>query len=174
MTLNNIRVGFYNLNYEKGFTLKIISNKLISWFTSSFKNKFNGKWRNTPSHCELIYTNCNNHTKMFSADLFKNKVRIKDYKPKKESQWQLVGVEINKEQLVEASEVIESLLGKKYDLWALLFFVTGINFQNSKRWFCSEVLVHILSCLGNRQAMELTPHKTSPKKLYETLTSKKL
>lgn len=155
------QVGFYNLNHERGWSLKIVLNKAIAWFCADFKAKFNGKWREVPSHCELIYNG-----KMFSADCFSNRVRVKDFKPKKATQWELVDLgEIDKSG--EGIATIDVLCGARYDYFALLFFVTGINFQSKKRWFCSEVVVAVLQSMG--LFGDLTPHKVSPAKFYKIL-----
>lgn len=158
-----MKVGFYNLNHEKGFTLKIIINKLIAWFCADFKDKFNGKWRDVPSHCEFVY--CDNSVNyMFSADLFRNEVRIKPFKPKSESQWTLIGVECG-----DFADFIEATLGCKYDFTGLLYFATGINWQISHRWFCSELVTALLQNAGCDCVSGLTPHKVTPKDLYKKL-----
>ena len=154
-------IGFYNLCNERKFTLKVLINKAISWFCADFKSKFNGKWREVPSHCEIIFES----ELMFSADLFRNEVRIKRFNPQNSGHWTLISANCGE---IDA-EFMSETLGKKYDFWALFYFVSGFSLQSKNRWFCSELICAALQNANCAAMQGLIPHKTSPKMLYDIL-----
>jgi hypothetical protein len=178
MVLNDVKIGFYFLNYEKGWGKKVLLNKAISWFCAPFKAKFNGKWREIPSHCELIFTDSAGVLKMISADCFGGGVRIKNFKPKSEKQWVLMPLsalrgasfsgDLGAAEKAELESAIKSTLGKKYDFGGLFYFFTGLTiFESRPKWFCSELITHFLQSVNFCE--NLTPKKTSPARLFESL-----
>lgn len=69
--------------------------------------------------------------------------------------WDIVEVELTKD-----LHWLQSQLGKKYDWLGILGYIT-FNFENPKRWYCSELAAAALG-IGNRQV--------SPGELYEKIT----
>lgn len=82
--------------------------------------------------------------------------------------WDVVEVaEVTHNQFVDMAWYINTAVnGKKYD-WAGIFgFVINLTTQNQKRWFCSEVCLHVLQqTLRTFRGHE--PSQISPNRLFE-------
>jgi hypothetical protein len=132
-------------------------DKLIRWYTSPFRWKFNGKWKDTFSHVELVF---NNGT-MFSASQYENQVRIKPYHGAGKAWIEYhLPLSVSEEKIL--SQRAKKLLGKSYDYRGVLGFIFG-NKDLQDSWFCSEVCVYLLHHVG--LCRDLTPSKTSPNDL---------
>jgi len=143
-----------------------IVDKLIAWWTSSLSNKINGKWRNTYSHVEILFSD----NIMYSASQYENKTRFKNHNIHSDS-WKRINIIMSSvdEEKVRDFCIKECL--KPYDYAGVLGFVFLIK-QDKNKWFCSEVCTKALQVTGLIEG--LISYKTSPNKLYERVTDEKL
>ena len=154
-----MKVTFYG-NRQGNFV-----DKAIRWWTSNFKDKFNGAWRDSYSHSELLFSD----GVMFSASQYNNSTRFTNKNPKSIA-WVDVEVGITWEQEKLVRKFCQKQDGKKYDYLGVLGFVIG-NSDAPNRWFCSEVCVRALQEAGLFEGV--TPSKVSPNQLYNLLKEKK-
>jgi len=150
-----MKVVFYGNKHGNFF------DKAIRWWTSSAKDKLNGKWRDSFSHVELLFSD----EMMFSASQYKNATRFEIHSLTSKA-WVRVDVDVSfwEEEIIR--EWCESIAGKKYDYFGVVGFVFGLRHQREK-WFCSEVCTAALQRVGMCDFIE--PHHVSPNKLYRLL-----
>ena len=137
------------------------TDKVIRWKTASWKQRFNGSWKDLPSHVELLFSN----NEMFSASQYENKVRYKQCNTKAKC-WTGIHIECDEHKV---KEWCDKHVGKKYDYMGVLGFVLPFIHDNKNKWFCSEIC-----CEALKQNTDLIPKvvissKTSPAKLKEII-----
>lgn len=137
-----MKVIFYG-NHHGNFV-----DKAIRWWTSSAKDKFNGKWRDSFSHVELLFSD----GMMFSASQYENATRFKSHSITSEA-WMRVDVDIR----YWEEEIVRE--------WC--YSVFGLREDRSK-WFCSEVCAAALQRVG--MCDWIKPEHVSPNKLYRMIT----
>lgn len=78
---------------------------------------------------------------------------------------------INVSQIVEEKLilVLEKQLGKPYDYFGLISFPFKPKWNNSNRWFCSELIAYALSEVGYIKTKKF--YRISPKYLYNLVKS---
>lgn len=151
-----IKIAFYKIkdNEKAGFL-----DKAIAFFTSSFKEKINGEFLNSYSHCEIIIDDL-----MISSSFRDGGVRIKKFNNSKK--WDLVEIKNVSEEKIKAFLYEE--LGKKYDylgVLGILFF----NKDNENKWFCSELCLKALQIGGIYKLGKFNASNTSPNRLFKQL-----
>lgn len=143
-----MKVIFHKLNNERYF------GKLIGWWTSPFTWKFNGKWKDTFSHTELLFSD----GKMFSASQYSNSTRYTKHRFNEEN-WAYKHVVITSEQEEIIRKWCDSQVGKEYDYAGAAGFV--IPFRQARgKWFCSEVVTAALHKVDMLRSFK--PSKMSP------------
>ena len=147
-----MQVIFYKARYGN------LADKLIAWWTSSTKDKFNGKWLGSYSHVELLFDD----GVMFSASQYDNAVRFKKYHPS--NRWEQVDISGGSEDLI--IKFCESIEGGAYDWWGIAGFIAPVN-DSLDKWFCSEVCTQAL--IVGRYIDYVDSAKISPNKLYRML-----
>lgn len=138
-------------------------DKLIRWWTSSTMDKFNGMWKDSYSHVELLFED----GLMFSASQYENSTRFKPYNHESTS-WTHIYLPTAQEPMIR--EFCELEAGKKYDYLGVAGFVIGVR-DHSSKWFCSEICTEALivsGCLGR-----IDSAKVSPNDLFKILTKRK-
>ena len=127
-------------------------DKLIAFYTSTLYEKITGKWLDTYSHVELLFSD----GYMFSASqrtgLTAYRKHILDFE-----KWEYIDIEVDEK---EVRALANKYAGKAYDYLGVISFL-GIGKQEDKKWFCSEV---VAKCLGYKNT------KISPNGLYRLLT----
>lgn len=145
---------FLKVNREKA-TLK---EKFISFWTSDFKNKLNGEWKNGFSHCEIFFEG-----EKYSSTYQNNQgVRIDTHT--KSNSWEYIELEV----VPDCVEFIRDCLGLKYDFLGILGFVIPIK-AREKKWFCSELCCEALKIGGCKQLWGVKAEQVSPNRLYKLL-----
>ena len=150
-----MRVIFYG-NREGNFL-----DSLIRWWTSPLIEKINGKWRDSYSHVELLFSD----GMMFSASQYENSTRFKKFNGG--SAWKILDISTHAHEEFNVRDFCTSEDNKPYDYKGVLGFISPLQHSKDK-WFCSEIgtagLQRAWKCMG------LTPSTTSPNKLYRYLT----
>jgi len=117
-------------------------DKLVRWYTSSFKEKLNGDWKWLPSHCEILF----NNKISFSADSDEDLVRFK-YRNyiSEDTSWSIVHVNLShgadEDTVYKYCETKEGL---KYDYAGIFAFFTPFVRQNKNKYFCSEICAEVI------------------------------
>ena len=137
-------------------------DKIIAWWTSSINEKVTGKWKDTFSHCELLFTD----GLMFSASQYENRTRYKIHN-KDSYNWVRLPIECSVVNENKVRAFCDSIEGASYDYKGILGFITGIK-DDSTKWFCSEVCTTGLQSIG--EVSNLDAYRTSPNDLYKELT----
>lgn len=109
-----------------------ILDRVIRWKTATWKQRFNGSWKDLPSHCELVFSD----GMMFSASSRENIVRFKKHSFTGKA-WDRIELCTNKEK--DIREWCETKEGLKYDYLGVLGFVIPFIKDRKNRWFCSEI-----------------------------------
>lgn len=151
-----MQVVFYGNHYGH------LGSKLIRWWTSSTKDKFNGKWRDSVSHCEILFSD----GMMFSASQYENTTRFKKHSMTGKA-WIRLPLSVTSEEEIIVRSFCESQIGKKYDYLGVFGFVFK-NADDPDKEFCSEVSTKALQQIG--LVMDLVPSKTSPNALHLAIT----
>jgi hypothetical protein len=123
----------YLIGY-KGEGLK--GDKLIKLYSSSWKERFNGEWRNKYSHTEVLFSN----DMMFSASQYEGRVRFKPHKYNEEL-WDYIPLDYLDESIVKKNAYLYE--GLPYDYLGVFGFL-AFGIQDPRSWFCSEVCAEIL------------------------------
>jgi len=155
-----MQLAFYG-NRWGGF-----GNKLIRWWTSSMKDKFNGKWKDSFSHVELLFSD----GMMFSASQYENNTRFKKHSYTGHA-WIRVPIKMSKEEEKKIREYCESVDGAEYDYLGVLGFLLPFSAGLKSKWFCSEVCTMGLQQVG--MCNKLDSSKTSPNDLYREIQNGK-
>jgi len=154
-----MRVLFYG--NRKGNNL----DKVIRWWTSSFKDKINGAWKDSFSHVELEFSDgvC------FSASPREGICRFKVINTN-DKPW--VAIDTPVPPALENKLRLECgrLEGIPYDYIGILGFIFRTPDQESKL-FCSEVVTDRFQSIGVI-ANTINSGKVSPNSLYKILNSK--
>ena len=137
-----------------------LGDKVIRWWTSSWENKLNGKWKDSYSHVELLFDD----TTMFSASQYENLTRFAMYN--KSDAWTEMTLNISKARETLVYSHCRRLEGSEYDYLGVLGFVFG-NRDSRDEWFCSEVVVDALQRIGCLKGVKAS--KVSPNALYSLL-----
>lgn len=138
-------------------------DRVVSWWTSPFSSKFNGQWRYTYSHCEVIKKEADGSYLMYSASSRNNDgVRVKKHSYN-EASWEYISVPDLNEEL--AIKFIKTQVGKKYDWMGIFGFVSPLADHESK-WFCSEIVLRALQIAGSVHLGQYNCNRTSPNRLY--------
>jgi len=138
-------------------------DKLIRWWTSPTKDKFNSKWKDSYSHVELLFSD----GFMFSASQYENSTRFKRYNTDSTS-WD--HIDLPDDQEPQLREFCGQEAGKGYDYLGIAGFVFGVR-DHSNKWFCSEICTEALivsGCLEHTNSA-----KVSPNGLFKILTKRK-
>jgi hypothetical protein len=109
------------------------------------------------SHVELVFSD----GVSFSSSQWDGGVRFKKINYSHKERWGFIELEIAEEKEQELREKCEKLVGKKYDWLGIMFdqFIP-LNTQDSDRWWCSEIVAHIL---------DIEPERVSPNRLYRRM-----
>jgi len=115
-------------------------DKVIQWWTADWKQKWNGEWRNVPSHVELEV----------DGFLWSASTRYPYWYRKRKVQWnvkswRIYQLDTSEEEERRVKEKAESMLGMKYD-WLNIFGgdVLKLNVENPKRITCDESVAILL------------------------------
>lgn len=109
-------------------------DKLIRFKTATWTERLNGKWKDLPSHVELLF----NDGMMFSASARENKVRFKKHNYRSKA-WNRIDLPVSAKSEAKIRTWCESKVGLKYDYLGILEFVLPFIEDAPHRWFCSEV-----------------------------------
>lgn len=150
-------VAFYKVDHD-GATLV---DKAIAWWTSGFKSKFNGEWKKSYSHTEIVFSD----GVMISCSPREGDVRAKKH-IKSDAHWDYLDLSGLDEETARA--FADTQVGKKYDWLGVAGFVIGVR-ENEKRWFCSELSTRVLQIGGCIKLGDITPARVSPNRLYKLL-----
>lgn len=149
-----MKIVFYG-NRQGGFI-----DKAIRWWTSSFRDRLNGKWRDSFSHVELLFSD----GIMFSASQHEDAARFARYDHG--SAWVEVEIDTSEENEAIVRNFCEIHEGAKYDYLGILGFIFG-NKDNKGKWFCSEVCTEALKQIGMFSGIDSAD--ISPNRLYNML-----
>lgn len=69
---------------------------------------------------------------------------------------------ITAEQWKAAIELAEHQLGKGYDYWAIIRFISRGIMPDNDKWFCSELVMHVLRAFGVNLFLRIEPWAVSP------------
>ena len=154
MLSEEIKIAFYI--GQGSFT-----DKVIAWWTSDFKDKWNGKWKNTPSHVEL---SLEPKKDIWYSASTRNGIYRKKVMSLNESKWRVYTAEVNSNELRSMLRTAVSFLGKKYD--SINVFgsdIMNLNIGDPDRLTCDEGAARILmeSELGSgiEKVNELNPKR---------------
>ena len=74
--------------------------------------------------------------------------------------WCWIEAEVDPERLEVALETAKSIVGKKYDFWALFGFFNPFPVQDGKRWYCSEACnLFAVLCGIAKQEKRISPRR---------------
>ena len=135
-----------------------IFDKLIRWWTSPLADMFNGKWKDSYSHCEILFSD----GMMFSASQYENRTRYRRHNRRSKS-WVVIDITGTTSDEMLVRFYCDRIEGKRYDYLGILGFIFGTPDSKSK-WFCSEACTSVLQNIG--MCKTLTSGKTSPNALY--------
>ena len=141
-----------------------IFDKLIRWWTSPLPEMFNGKWKDSYSHVELLFSD----GMMFSASQYENSTRFRKHNLESSS-WEYVDTDLSADDEAKIRKYCNSVNGKKYDYLGILGFILFTP-DSPNKWFCSEVCTKGLQQVG--LCAELKSSRTSPNCLYRELKDK--
>ena len=150
-----MKVVFYGNRYGN------LSDKIIRWWTSPLAEKINGKWKDSYSHSEIVFSD----GMMFSASPYENVARFKPHSFTGKA-WVRVDIDVTLEQEKKVRTWCEKQHGKKYDCMGVLGFAFNVP-ENPNKWFCSEVCTAALQEIGLLR--NLVASKTSPNALHKEL-----
>jgi len=153
-----MKVIFYGNRFDKFPFI----NSSIRWWTSSLKEKFNGKWRDSFSHCELLFDN----DMMFSASQYENNTRYKKHSLTGKA-WVRVEIRLTTKQESLIVEFCNNHTNKKYDYLGILGFLFGNN-DSPNRWFCSEIVTEAL-IYADYLENYIDSSRVSPNKLFKLI-----
>ena len=156
-----MKIIFYEHRYG-GFI-----DKLIRFKTATWKQRFNGKWKDLPSHCELLFSD----DMMFSASAYEDITRFKKHSMTGHD-WCRIDLGIDKDTEAKIRLWCENKVGKKYDYLGILGFILPFVKQSKKRWFCSEICCEALKENTDLIPSVIISSKTSPIKLKEIIKVK--
>jgi len=142
-------------------------DKLIRFKTATWRQRLNGKWKDLPSHCELLFSD----DMMFSASMYEDTTRFKKHSMTGHA-WCRIGLDIDKDTEAKIRLWCENKVGKKYDYLGILGFILPFVKQSKKRWFCSEICCEALKENTNLIPKTVISSKTSPAKLKEIIKVK--
>ncbi len=146
-------VAFYK-GRKSGTGIKPTMFRLLDWITRKVTH---GPY----SHCELAYKIDDSQYRCFSSSYRDGGVRTKIMGLDAES-WDLVPIELEDRELMNAKWFMVAYDGDKYDLWGALGIKIPFIYEQPDKWFCSEVVAGAL--------LMPRPHSYSPNSLYEALT----
>lgn len=63
-------------------------------------------------------------------------------------EYEVYEVEVTNEQYKQAMVVLLNQVGKKYDWWALVGNLFRRNWQETNKWFCSELVAYVFEQIG--------------------------
>lgn len=152
-----MKVAFYKVTQQNATAL----DKVIAWWTSDFKEKFNGDWKLGYSHTEIVFSD----GVMISSSPREATVRAKEHTVNAEA-WDYIDVSGLDEST--ARVFAETQLGKAYDWFGVSGFVVAVR-DNESKWFCSELSSRILQIAGCVKIGEFNPGRISPNRLYKLL-----
>jgi len=138
--------------------------KLISWWTTPFKGKFDGTWKQGYSHVELKF---DNHV-CYSASQYENTVRAKVIKAN-EPEWHTFGLNVSYEEKEDVKRWLRKRLGAKYDYLGILGFIFSNVKDSGSRWFCSELCCEALLRYTTLISINIDSADVSPNKLAKLL-----
>jgi len=149
-----MQVIFYGNKHGSAF------DNIIRWKTSSWRSRFNGDWKYSFSHVEIL---CDDGY-MFSASQYDNKVRRAKHSYTGRA-WIRMSIDISDTNKEKILRYMSSRLGSKYDYFGVVGFVFPSIKQDKKKDFCSEFCTLALQDLGLKEVKYLKPSKTSPNDL---------
>ena len=153
-----MRVAFYKAKYGNFVDLG------IAWWTASFADKLNGKWKDGYSHTELVFSD----NDMFSASSRDSLVGWRKFHPSEH--WDVEFIAMSYQDEDKLRRECNKLAGAKYDYAGILGFVIGTP-DASSRWFCSEVVTAMLQKV--QVLTGLDPSKVSPNRMAAELRKRK-
>lgn len=110
------------------------------------------------SHCGVVVDNF-----VIEATLEKGVVKTPLSEFKHDRKWAIVEFPVPNEQV--AIEELYKQIGSKYD-WLGLFGIPFIrNWQKENRWFCSELVEHVLR-VGGLAGFRYLPYRITPRDLW--------
>ncbi|EDO8872226.1 hypothetical protein GL638_00555 [Campylobacter coli] len=151
-----MKIAFYKVKENDKSTFL---DKAIAFFTSSWKERLNGDFLKSYSHCEIILDNL-----MISSSPRDKGVRIKEFKDT--GRWDFI--EINDINETKIKEFLYSQIGKKYDFLGILGFFT-LTKDSEDKWFCSEIIIRALQIGGLVKLGDMNAGSSSPNRLYKKL-----
>jgi hypothetical protein len=151
-----MKVIFYKARYGN------FVDKTFAFKTSSWKDRFNGKWLDSYSHCEVLFDD----GMMYSASQWDNAVRSKEHHYNL-ALWTYVDVDWNE---LTARYKADALLGVGYDYRAIANFLLPIIGEDGSRMFCSEYCNEV-GYYCNDLKLQKDSYKESPNSLYKRLTN---
>lgn len=149
----NEEVQYIYLRFSKAKTF-------ASWLVSTWT----GQW---PSHCEFVV----DHGKYLGSDIdtgvaYVDDEYYKDVEFSRDEYYKIMVTASEKEAIMMHAE---SMLGKEYDTWALIGNMFRRNWQETKKWFCSELIAYAFDKGGRLLIRDRTNRVTPGDLLLSTL-----
>lgn len=127
-------------------------NTLASWLVTTWTNQW-------PSHIEMVIapgvyigSDIETGVTIISDDYYKNNVFTQE---------EYFKIPVTEDEQLTILTTIFSQIGKDYDTWALIGNVCKRNWQNTNKWFCSELIAW--ACLhGNKQLINKKTNRITP------------
>ena len=153
-----IEVAFYKA--RKGNVV----DKIIAFFSATASEKLSGAWLDNYSHVEIVFDD----NLMFSSSGRDQKVRFRSFP--RDDHWDVYQLPSVSEHTVR--HLAEMYVGAEYDYTGVLGFIIPFRIENSKKWFCSELVHQLLQQSG----LPLTgkSFNVAPQELYRQLSKESL
>ncbi|MEK6881322.1 MAG: YiiX/YebB-like N1pC/P60 family cysteine hydrolase [Nanoarchaeota archaeon] len=71
-------------------------------------------------------------------------------------------VRVSQRQYNKIVEFLESQIGKKYDYWAIIRFISRSRFPENDKWFCSELVYEAFKQVGINLLERIESYEVSP------------
>jgi len=135
--------------------------KVIQWWTKSIYY-----------HCEIIFEDKTSFTANIDKNGYGTYFHTFDYNNYDKSNWDLIDINITSEQESQIKEWCKNEDGCWYDIIGLfLTQVIPLSFENSRWWFCSEMVIAALK--ENLGWFGTTkPHEIDPSEAYKMIQDK--
>lgn len=128
------------------------SKTFASWLVSTWT-------RTWPSHVEFVIDN--NEYLGSDIDIGVQKVTDKYYKNNIFEKIEYYKISVTKDQHDQIYQIANNQLGKSYDTLALIGNLFNRNWQESDKWFCSELISYCFQLAGkplvNEKTNRITP-----------------
>jgi len=146
----NITVAFKKYDKKPNFIDKLISKSIKIWTDSPY------------FHCEIIINDEWVSSNPEVGAVYRNELKtLKD-------NYDYVTLEVDGRRNKKVQNFIDNQIGKKYDYFGIFFSqVIDIKMDDKNKWFCSEIVSHILKMYGIKLEEECNQY--SPGKLYKRI-----